>query len=124
MLAVSVDIVTDRILVLWGMVEAVQTMVVITAVGIDDCTGLDDHIPERRWRVAGVREGCFYCNPFLLSYRPVGAERANIPLVAHFVFVPVPCARRGMISFQPLVVLATFRLPRALVEMRLCKLTC
>ena len=58
MLAVSVDIVMGRMLVLWGMVGAVHRMIEITAAGIDDCIGLGDYSPERRWREAGVSERC------------------------------------------------------------------
>lgn len=90
-LAVSVDIVTDRTSAAWGTVGAVRSETIET---LGDCS------LERRRRAAGVGH-------FLASLTPPYRLVDDQASLGHFASGPVPCAKRGITSFQPLGLLAT-----------------
>jgi hypothetical protein len=73
----------------------------------NDCTGFGGHSPEQMMIMAGVGGGGSLASPILPFYRLEVVEWVKIPRFGHyyFVFWPVLCAKRGIISLQPLLML-------------------
>lgn len=94
----------DRMLAVWGTVGAVR-MAETTVVDMN-CIGLGGHSLVQRMIMAGVGGGEPLASPILPLYRLVVVEEVrSLRFAGHFVSWPVLCAKRGIISFQPLLML-------------------
>lgn len=100
-LVVWVGTVMDRTWAMWGTVGAVR-FETVDGDGDGDI-GLGDYSPEQKRRAAEAGVGGFLAT-LVPPYRPGAAGLGRTP--GHCVAGPVPCAKRGITSFPPLLLIS------------------